>query len=361
MPEIKQGNGITLTHDSETNELTIQTELQGATRKNIINLAATGILESGTALTGTIDTLTDPSKNWVNNEWTDHAVQIHRDGHEDCEYAIIESNSDDTLFLDADALSAIEAGDTYEIIETLALTPEQIPAIVALDIRLAPLAVILPESTEAIERLETHIYIERANDGTQEAPILCRGSETILGAKYAELKNIYEGATVAAHTWNTPHWDVLSVEGVSRLAAGFWSDAEAVAQTEYAPVGSAASLEYDFLKRFIVIDRDGISWLRYASLIPKTFAVRFTANVTKTGGTGELYITIAKRDPDTGNVEYLSSRESGTRFGSGDGVETITVEVPILLSRGDEIAAAAYKTAATFSIDSGSTIKAEVL
>jgi hypothetical protein len=361
MPEIKQGNGITLTHDSETNELTVQTELQGATRKNAINLAATGVLESGAALTGTIDTLTDPSKNWVNDEWANHAVQIHRDGHADCEYAIIESNSDDTLFLDADTFSTIEAGNTYEIIETLALTPEQIPAIIALDIRIAPLAVILPESTEAIERLETHIYIERANDGTQESPILCRGSETILGAKYAELKNIYEGATIAAHTWNVPHWDVLSVEGVSRLAAGFWSDAESVDQTEYAPVGATASLEYDFLKRFIVVERDGINWLRYTSLIPQTFAIRFTPTVTKTGGVGELFVTIAKRDPDTEEVTYLSSRESSTRFGSGEGSTSITVEVPVLLTRGDEIAAAAYKTAAIFSIDAGSTIKAEVL
>ena len=47
-------------------------------------------------------------------------------------------------------------------------------------------------------------------------------------------------------------------------------------------------------------------------------------------------------------------RLTGTKFGGTDGVESITVKVPVFLKRNDEIAIVAMKTASTMTISVGS-------
>lgn len=92
-------------------------------------------------------------------------------------------------------------------------------------------------------------------------------------------------------------------------------------------------------------------------MLQREFYVSFTAIINKTGSTGELDITLAKRDGETGIVTFLDNRISTTQFGGGDGVETINVEVPVTLKRNDEIIPVSRRTAGIFSIGDGSSIK----
>jgi hypothetical protein len=319
-----------------------------------IDFTPTAPLSTGSATGGTLTTLEDTTATWEPNQFADKGIRIKRNGGADYEWAIILSNTATVLTFDDDLIFAPCPLCTYEIVDTLVLTSEQMPLIAALDLRDNNAAVILPNSTPENERKYCHVYIEMAVNGDKSAGVICRGTERQLGAKNGELLARGEGARLYAHQWITPHWDVLQVFNVKRFANGFFSINEPVASDIFIPVG--ANLDYDNIRRFIPYERGGINYLRYTSLFQREFVLKFSCTVNKSGGVGEMSISFAKRDGVTGVLTLLTTRQATTRFASGAGIADLIVEVPVLLKRNDEIVPIALRTSGTFAISAGSAV-----
>ena len=314
-------------------------------------------LYNGTATGGSLTTLVDTNANWEVDQWKDKVVKIQRNGGSDFEFDNVLSNTSNTITFDSDLLYAPSAGNSYRILNTLQLSQSQLDTMIDLDIEDNCCAVLLPPSTLDIERKYAHVYVERAVDGTHIAPIVCYGTDVQNGVKYGTLEHRYEGVRLHAHTCNIPHWDIIQTYGVDRFATGYWNANEAIASTTWAYLGNMTALTYDNKKRFVEYDRSGKKWIRYTSLVPQSFSVKLNVRVSKTGAGGEASFSVAKRDGTTGVVTNLDSRLVSTLFGGGDGVATVTLTVPVTLSRNDEIIAIARRNTGTFSVLAGSQIE----
>jgi hypothetical protein len=303
---------------------------------------------------GTLNTLEDTTAAWTTDQWIDKAVKIKRNGGNDYEWAIVLSNTATVLTFDDDLIFAPCPLCTYDILDTLVLSAEDMPLIAALDLRDNSCGVILPNSTIANERKYCHIYVEMAHNGNTSAGIICRGTERQLGAKNGELLARGEGVRLYAHQWVVPHWDIILTQGVKRFANGYFDADEPVASETFVPVG--ANLVYDKNRRFVPYDRDGIIWARYTSLFPREFILKFSCTVSKTGGVGEMSVSFAKRDGITGDITFLTTRVTTTRFASGTGIADLIAEVPVLLGRNDEVVPIASRTNGTFAVAQGSSV-----
>jgi len=314
-------------------------------------------LYDGTVNSGTVKSLTDTRASWTVNEWINKIVKIYKAGGTDFTFAVVESNTSNTLTFD-DKLIIIPCDTcSYSIINTIDLENQDLPVVIALNIEDNQAGVLLPKSDSDNERRYIHPYIERASNGTYIAPVICRGTDRLLGAKYATLEHFGEGIRLLPHTYLIDHFDALFVTNVERLATGYMANDEAVTTTTFAPVGNEANLIYDNKKRFVEVIRSGKKWLRYTSLIPRTFLISFTAAIIKgSEGEGELDISLRLR-LDTGVEEDLTTRISMSSFGAEQGVETIIVEVPVALQRDYEVIPISRRNKKTFSIGAGSTIK----
>jgi len=327
-----------------------------------IDRAAQAPLYSGAVTAEGVRSITDSSASWQEDEFVDSVVKIlHADGTY-C-VGVVESNSENTLYFDDDLLDTLALGDTYQILDTVVVEASTIPTMVSVDTRSnnAACAVLLPASTPEFERSYVHAYIERSNNGDQICPIVCRGQDRQAGAKYGELIHQSEGVRLYQHQLDVPHWDIIQVYNVNRLATGYWSSNEPVASAVFAPIGSPVAMQYDYKKRFISRIDAGVEWLVYTSLLERNFLLSFSCSVEKTGGTGELFITFATKDGETDVVTMHTERVSSTRFASGVGRETLFIEIPVTLKRGDSFVPAARNSGGTFSLSAGSYVRATEL
>lgn len=311
----------------------------------------------GAVTSGTTLSITDTNASWTVDEWKDYIILITHSDTSYFSFAVIESNTVDTLTFD-DPLNFTPCDlYVYQIIDTVVIEPAQLPIMVAMDINLNHAGILLPYVTGGIERQYIHAYIEKALNGDYNVPVMCRKEQRQFGIKWGELEHQTEGVKLYAHNWNVPHWDIIDLFNVKRLAAGYFTSPEVITDITWQIIGSDTNLIYDKLKRFRVHPDAGYNWLRYTSLLNRTFIISFKAVIQKTGGTDEeASITIAHRRD--GVTEFLTDRVSTTRFNAGDGTQTITVEVPINLEKNDEIIPAIIKEGGTFDLLTGSTIKA---
>jgi hypothetical protein len=313
----------------------------------------------GNVASGTQTSLTDTEANWSVNEWKDKVVKIKRNGGTDFEFGVIESNTPDQLIFD-DSLIFVPCNlCVYEILNTLIVEPHHLPITIAVILSGSSCGILLPKSTKQIERQSFHSYIEKSLNGNYTCVIMSRGIDRQFGAKYGTLEHQSEGVNLYAHQLFTPHWDIIQTYNIKRLAAAYFSQSELVttANNVWDVIGNENTLIYDNKKRFVEKERDGKIWIRYTSLLSRDFRVTVDTTVQKTGGgQGEFYLSVAKRDGVTGIVTYFydQNRLTGTKFGGTDGVESITVKVPVFLKRNDEVAIVAMKTASTMTISVGS-------
>jgi hypothetical protein len=291
-------------------------------------------LYAGTVTAATETTLTDSGAAWTANEWADKVVCVAVNG--TCIFAVVASNTSDTLTFDDQVDEVIPTGVSFEILNTVVVTPEHMESILALDVTLGSVGVILPTVDSALERLRLHTYIERANNGF-EAVIICRGAQRVFGHKYGTLEHLAEGARLYAHNWVAPHWDLIHVYNVKRYASGFFDGDHLVTSTTWQEAGT--TLTMDTLKRFVPHVVGGNTRALYTSLVPNAFLCTFRATVRKTGGggAGEVDITIGVLRYATGDIEIITTRAATSRFGTGDGVADLRFSIPVSLARRDEI------------------------
>lgn len=321
----------------------------------------TETLYSSNATSGTQTTLTDTLANWVIDQWKDKIVKIKREGGIDFEFAVVETNTSNTLIFD-DTLIFIPCElCTYEILVTFVVEPYFLPLIVAVNLTTNNCGILLPKSTKQIERQSFHAYVERSLNGDNICPIMCKGLDRQAGVKYGTLEHQSEGVRLYAHQWVVQHWDIIQTYNIKRLAAAYFSLDELIttANNVWGVSGNENVLIYDKKKRFAERVREGKVWSIYTSLLVRDFRITIDTTIKKTGGgQGEFYVSLAKRDGVTGAVTFFNTegRFAGTKFGGVDGIESIAVKIPISLKRNDEIAIATMRTSSTMTIAEGSTI-----
>jgi hypothetical protein len=312
--------------------------------------------ETGDVTGGTITTLVDSTKTWTVNQWVDKVVKIEING--DMEYGAVLSNTADTLTFDDDLIFEPCVGCVYHILDTLVVTPEDLSVMVAVDCRVNAGGVLLPKATSAFERKYIHTYIEKSDNGNT-IPIMSRGTDRQLGVKYGTLEHATEGVRLYAHTFLTDHWDIIQAYNIKRLASEYLDDNVALAgdTTDWQEIMVSTKTVTEKLKRFVAVVRDGTTWLRYTSLLPKDFFVSGVIQAIKTGGgAGECYATIRIKDGITGVESDYTVRDIYSRFGAGEGAQAFAVNIQITLKRNDEVTIIARRTAGTFSIGAGTSI-----
>ncbi|MFW6272342.1 MAG: hypothetical protein ACOC2U_01015, partial [bacterium] len=130
-----------------------------------------------------------------------------------------------------------------------------------------------------------------------------------------------------------------------------------VTTNSFEPYGAELVLINDRTRRFFEISREGIKHMRYQSLITRVFLVTWIATIFKDGGgAGEVEIVIGIRRYSTGLIEIQDTRTTRTRFGGGEGYQTITLRTPIELTRNDEVICMALRTNGNIYINNGSTL-----
>lgn len=315
-----------------------------------------GDLDSGNVSSGTLTTLVDTTKSWDINEWVDKVVKITCTLTSVFQYGLVLSNTATTLTFDKNLFNAPQSTCVYRIIPTMILDKLDLDTIIAVDNRLNDCGIVLPPSDDAVERKYVHAYNELSENGTHSTIMMCRDGDRQLGAPYGELNHRYEGVRLHVHTWGTPHYDVLQVFNVKRFASSYWSVDESIPTTTFAYIGDTGKLINDKAKRFLAVDVSGKQWLRYTSLVPSDFNLRFNASLLKSdGGSSTIEISFAKRDGETGIVTDLTERIGAARL-SVAGEATAVVEIPVSLKRNDEIIAIARRTAGTIVLQAGSSI-----
>ena len=312
---------------------------------------------SGTATSGTTNSLTDTTKTWTVNQHVDKVVKISDSTLGIFEYALVLSNTSNTLVFDDVLLTTPVATNAYRILNTYPIEYNKLDTIVAMDVRENCGAVVLPVSNEDIERNYAHIYNERALNGDHHTIVMCRGTERQLGNKYGTLEHRYEGVRLHAHTWLTPHWDVLQTYNIKRFASAYWSVDEPITTTDFAYLGDTTKLVLDKKKRFTSIDRSGKRWIKYTSLVPSDFHVTFNCLVSKTdGGNSVIEFSLAKYDYETDTITEMTERIGVIRLSvAGEG--TVSVTMPVSLTHNDEIICIARRSAGTIVLQTGSSIE----
>ena len=307
---------------------------------------------------------THPSANTVTltgaslevNEMFDKVVEIVLNGI--AEYAIVASNTSDTLVFDDDLDAADVSGKTLTILHTIALRDEELDTIIAIDSSLGAIAGILPASSYYNQRKYAHLYIELSGDYI--CPLVCRGTDRQLGAKNGYIQFRGEGARLHAHMFGTPHWDIIQAYGIKRYATGYWDAADSITAVDFSNLVAAkvgANINTDYASRFVAIEEDGVQGIMYTSLIPNFFSGRINAIIEKTGAGSDASIGFAKYTKATDTLVLLDTRISSTVFGGGDGVQVIHVMAPIQFSFGDKLFVVASRATGVFTINAGSSVE----
>jgi len=336
--------------------------------QNFLNRKAEPPHYTGTTTSGTTISLTDASASWSTDEWKDKIIKIHKEGSDDdFEFAIISANTSNTLFFD-DELFFIPCDlCTYGIIDTIVLDENTTNIMVALNILENDVGVILPQVTSNIEGNYVNVHIEKGNGGDYFAPLIGRDKDYQVGNKYGVLRYNKESVKLYAHTWDVdsdnntastnPHWDITNLEFIQRFLTGYWELDEQITSSTFEPYGAELLLITDRTRRFLPIVRSGIKYLRYQSLITKVFMVNWGVTLFKDGGgVGEVEIAIGIRRFETGLIEIQDTRTSKTRFGGGEGYQSIRLRSPIELKRNDEVVCMALRTNGLLYINNGSDI-----
>jgi hypothetical protein len=217
---------------------------------------------------------------------------------------------------------------------------------------------VLPEIIENKERLVIDCYIESlASDN--EIIIVAKGSDGFFSNQYRWVKLVddKESFRLVGH-FNTIklHWDIINTGNLKRYLTAYYSEFLLATNTDPQFIPTS-KFNIDKRRRFECRDVSGSRWCEYTDLIPKFFLASFTAEIQKSGsgGAGEVIIKWYKYIALTDTTVPLDY-ESSTRFGAGDGVQTITLNQPVELSYGDRLAVTITRQAGTITLREFSNI-----
>lgn len=303
---------------------------------------------SGNVTSQTANSITDNTKNYTVNQWAGYAVRIATSTMEE-DYAIIASNTATTLVFDDNHRGYTFS--TFRILSTYTITT--VPIIVAVNMT-NDAAVILPDVTLINNRSDLKVYLETSNN-TSGVVTLCRGTQRQRGLKYGKL--IYRGEWVEliSHQTASPHWDIASLEGVKRYGSIEVTSPISVASATYQTLFTPGNITLRQSRRFSLITKSGISWLKYESIVNQDFRLSGSLTSTRTGGgTTTISYKIRIRRFSTGLTEDTDIA-SVDRFASA-GTTTIPIDIPFSLEPYDELTLIGLRDAGTVTLDAGSSL-----
>jgi hypothetical protein len=219
-------------------------------------------------------------------------------------------------------------------------------------------ALVVPEIIANKERLIIDCYIESLT-GDNEIIIVAQGAQGFFSNQFRWVKLVddKENFKLVGH-YNTTnlHWDIINTGNIKRFIAAYFDEFELAANTspQYVP---AANFNLVKSRRFECREVSSVKWCEYTSLIPKFFLAVFEAEIEKSGaaGAGEVTIQWYKYTKSTDTTAALLY-DSSTRFGTADGVATITLSQPVELSYGDRLAVSITRAAGTITLRDYSNI-----
>jgi hypothetical protein len=274
------------------------------------------------------------------------------------QYSIIATNTANTIILSQESLFDITTDCSVTILDTTYVNFDKtrFPQIYGLYPTVNSGAVVVPVITEDMERLVIDLYIESLS-GDNKIVIIGQGSQGFFSNQFRweTLENDKESTTLAGHFFTLNlHWDIISTSGILRYLAGYYDNflLENNTDWQYVPAANFTELK---ARRFACREIDGVRWCEYNSLIPRYILLNVTAVLTKTGGAGEGEIRIMKYDSETGLTSELQY-ESTTRFGSGEGVQTIVLSQPDEAKYGDRYTLQVRRSGGSVTLSEGSNI-----
>ncbi|KAF5080363.1 hypothetical protein DSECCO2_120050 [anaerobic digester metagenome] len=304
-------------------------------------------------VSATVNTITVEDDTFEVNEHAGKCVMVNY-ANNDYRFALIKSNTTEVLTLDED-LPAIPSL-TIKIYPVYYLTDDMLDLLLSIDASVDRAIIALPKATLINDRHFVHAYVRVAKTIPVANIIICQNGDTINGEKYAELYDVSEGVRLHSHVFNNQtHWDVIQTYNIRRFAAGYWDASVSVPTTEYDHI-SNNHLLYDLNKRFVSYELNDNIWLRYTSLLTKTFVVSINAILTKTAGAGDCKIALGIMRAGETVMEILDEREAITRFGDTTGTTMVSTQIPVILNYGDELVPIGYAVDGTFTIDAGSNL-----
>ena len=312
-----------------------------------IDLIPEPILESGTISSSTTNTISDNTKQWLENEFVDKILRIWYNGISD--YVLIFGNSNDTITSDCDFHFDPTIADGYEILSTYEIDVDN--NLVAVDLRENSCAILLSKVTEDNERKWINPYIEK-HANNNKCVVMTRCGDLILGQRWGTLDFFGEGVRLYAHTFLTTHWDFIQQFNIKRFGTFFFSDDIEITQTDFAVVCEGLTKEDS--RRFVLYEEGNECYIVYTSLFPTTCMATINLHIEKVGGpAAEMEFTI--RIIRDGNIIDFTDKIATTRFGSSVGRFTATLRIPIKIQYRDKLSLIAKKTGQTFFVESGST------
>jgi len=307
-------------------------------------------LESGIIESSTINSITDTTKSWSVNQFADKVVKIYNGTYD---YAIVVSNTSNTLTFDDDAIYVPKVGDNYKILDTYVLQEAEMDTLISCDTSVNDCAIILPQVEITNNRRTVNIYQEKGNN---QSVNICRGTNRQGGYKYGVLLDNSESVTLKSHATSQNHYDIFSTNNIKRFATGYWGSTEEIGGLNvFIPIGNSASLVADDYRRFTPINKSGVIWMKYNSLFERKLQLTGNYKIIKTGsGTAILDFALIKYDAETGITEELLDRVSTVKMSAND-IFTVSFRALVDLKYNDEVAVICRKDTDTFTMQVGSS------
>ena len=172
-----------------------------------------GTLAEGIIDASSINSLTDSTALWDENEFANTVVRVYSDA-TNYIYGVVISNSDNTLVFDTDFSANPTVGQNYEILPTYVLETVKTDFVIAINSTGKNCAILLPKALASNERHSVYAYLENAGavsvDTMNPVPIVAREDDKIETVRFKELSPSSPVLQIRSHQWEFPHWDIIS-------------------------------------------------------------------------------------------------------------------------------------------------------
>ena len=233
---------------------------------------------TGTVTAGTANTLTDSTKTYVLNQYTNFVVEKTTVGGEKEQRVIISNIVAGQLTVRDNWTVNPVAGDAFKIITATIITADNLGSIYRFNLSSGyDHALILPAVTDIFNRAFCEFYIE----GHSGAAVLHKfpaSGQLIQGQPKTEMVADREMVRLISHAQSIYHWDVESTVGLDAYVSATAATQSVVApNTTFTPITTAVTVLRS--KRFQPVNIGGQVWIKYTSSLGRSMQVGVGAAV----------------------------------------------------------------------------------
>ena len=305
---------------------------------------------SGNVTSQTLNSIADSTKSWTVNQFVGSVVLMTTaDGAEDC--GIVLSNTATSLVMDDNHANYTFA--TYRILSTF--TAPSCNTVYSFDIRTNDCGFVMPSVASQDDRDFLRVYCEQATGDSRKVAIVCKGADRQRAFKYGFLENKYEAVQFFVHKVSPNHWDIFNIEGVKRYGTLSLTANQSLASATYVPIMASAGSTADSLRRFDLVNRSSVNWLKYQSISTLKFHVSGSVIVTRSGGGNSIVEVAIRVKRFVGGTIVDSTKKAKVRF-SGDSTQTVALDIDVELQPYDEVTIIAKRDAGTVTIEADTNI-----